>query len=122
MTDTETKIRRRIGDDKYLFLMQVFHYFEDLLLKGMDCEDFAAVPLADGSVFSPSGSAAGAGTSSGGGGSSSFVRGGRGVVAAASAAPSGSFTAVQKQLAAVLQRLSNIEASVCKDGAGHTVV
>lgn len=40
--DSELKIRRKLGDDKYLFLMQVFHYFEDLLLRALD--DTAPMP------------------------------------------------------------------------------
>ena len=37
--DSELKVRRRLGDDKYRYLMQVFHYFEDLLMNLVDVED-----------------------------------------------------------------------------------
>ena len=41
--DTELKVRRRIGDEKYLFLMQIFHYFEDVMVKAMEPDDVAGV-------------------------------------------------------------------------------
>lgn len=39
LTDSEIKIRRKIGDEKYLFLMQIYHYFEDVLSKALEPDE-----------------------------------------------------------------------------------
>ena len=91
------KVRRRIGDEKYLLLMQMFHYFEDALNETDSQEDkdtgMATDPTAD------------------------FIHCVGGMAAAANDVSVGdaavSLGAVQKQLASVLQRLSNVEAAVC---------
>ena len=43
LTDSEIKIRRKIGDEKYLFLMQIYHYFEDVLSKAMDPDEMGGM-------------------------------------------------------------------------------
>ena len=45
LSDSELKVRRKIGDDKYLFLMQIYHYFEDVLAKALEPDDETLSPI-----------------------------------------------------------------------------
>jgi hypothetical protein len=114
LTDSEIKIRRKIGDEKYLFLMQIYHYFEDVLSKALEPDELMSPgmrPPMDVRLSLCRSRCQAVEVQS--------------VVVQMSRAikvpVSGSFGAIQKQLAAVLQRLSNVEGALMKDPTSTAV-